>query len=203
MAKRTKIDRGADELARADARLARSARPVGDHPGFGAIAWASKVGDQPPLRTLCALVIAGGIAARSPRLFRAGLRMLAAHEVATLAKDFVKARVDRTRPRTARNHAERKPRAGRSRSKELRSFPSGHSSGSMAVARAFAREFPEYHLPAVAAAAAVAAAQVPRFTHYGSDVMAGLAIGAAAEAATDLVLAAAPPALPEAALEAS
>lgn len=203
MAKRSRLDEGADALTRADAALTRSARPAREASGFAAVAAIGKLGDQPPLRALCAVTFLAAIAARSPRLARAGLGMIAAHEVATLAKDLVKERIDRTRPKSAQSHRERRPRAGRSQSSDLRSFPSGHSAGAMAVAQAFAREFPEYRLPALAAAVAVAAVQVPRLTHYASDVVAGLALGAAAEAATGLLLDAVPSALPDAAAEAS
>ena len=72
---------------------------------------------------------------------------------------------------------------GRKRSKEETSFPSGHSAGAIAVARAFAREYPEYRAPALGAAGLIALAQIPRCAHYPSDVGAGLAVGVAAEAA--------------------
>ncbi len=47
------------------------------------------------------------------------------------------------------------------------------------------REYPEHAAPAYAAAAGVALAQIPRCAHYPTDVGAGLAIGAAAEAVVD------------------
>jgi membrane-associated phospholipid phosphatase len=109
--------------------------------------------------------------------------MLAAHTLATLAKDFVKHRVDRTRPRSVRKPGkDAKPRAGRDTAKEETSFPSGHSAGAAAVGRAFAREYPERSVPAYGGAAMLALAQIPRCAHYPTDVGAGVAIGLAAVA---------------------
>jgi membrane-associated phospholipid phosphatase len=143
----------------------------------------ASLGDQPPLRTLCAATIAAGLAGGDRRLARAGLRMLVAHTLATLAKDFVKHRVDRTRPRSkGRPGKDHVPRPGRHTAKEETSFPSGHSAGAAAVARAFARDYPEHAAPAYAAAGALALAQIPRCAHYPTDVGAGIAIGLAAEA---------------------
>ncbi|MEA3017860.1 MAG: hypothetical protein QOI38_2582 [Sphingomonadales bacterium] len=176
----------ADSIGEADAAAATAMAPYARLPWLEPLA---DLGDQPQLRTLCAAAIAAGLAAgRSskwgPRLARAGLRMLIAHEAATLAKDFVKRRVDRTRPRSLhRAGKDHRPRPGTSRAKEETSFPSGHSAGAAAVARAFAREFPEHAVPAAAAAGALALVQVPRCAHYPTDIAAGLAVGLLAEAA--------------------
>lgn len=179
---RRKIEQAADAVLQADGELAEAAADHRDNPAFQVLGWASDIGDQPQMRILSGLVIGGGLIARSPRLVRAGVRMLIAHETATFAKNLVKNRIDRVRPRSASSKDERKAKPGTSTQKEETSFPSGHSAGSMAVARAFVREFPEHRAPALGAAAAVAAAQIPRCAHYGSDVAAGMMLGAAAEA---------------------
>ena len=67
-------------------------------------------------------------------------------------------------------------------------FPSGHTAGAVAVARACARHYPPARAPAYAWAAGVAAAQVPRCAHYPSDVAGGALVGLAAEAAADRLL---------------
>ena len=147
-----------------------------------------KLGDQPELRTISAVVVAAGLLTADRRLARAGVRMLLAHEFATLAKDVIKRRIDRTRPRSASTHAQRKVKPGRNTAKEETSFPSGHSAGALAVARAFGREYPGLQAPALAAAGLVAAAQIPRLAHYPSDVAAGALLGLASEAAANLIV---------------
>jgi membrane-associated phospholipid phosphatase len=146
----------------------------------------SKLGDQPALRTLSVALIAAGILARNHRLARAGSRMIIAHEAATFAKDMVKTEVDRTRPRSAERTADIKPKKGKGTGKEETSFPSGHSAGAIAAARAFSREYPAYAPAALGAAAVIALLQIPRSAHYPTDVAAGLALGLVAEKATDL-----------------
>ncbi|HEX8363892.1 MAG TPA: phosphatase PAP2 family protein [Allosphingosinicella sp.] len=181
-----RLIRAAAAATEADAAAASAMRPYRDLPWLEPLA---DLGDQPQLRTLCVAAIAAGLAAgRSsgwgPRLARAGLRMLIAHEAATLAKDFVKRRIDRTRPRSLHRPGKtHRPKPGTSTAKEETSFPSGHSAGAAAVARAFSREFPEHGRAAAGAAGVLALVQVPRCAHYPTDIAAGLAVGLAAEAA--------------------
>lgn len=182
MSAKAKLRKASTKVASADAAVTdelsehRHSRPV------ELLGKASELGDQPQLRLISAMLVAGGLIARKPRLARAGLRMLIAHELATAAKNFVKRRVDRTRPRSAETRVQAKPKRGRHTAKEITSFPSGHTAGSLAVAQAFAREFPEYRGPALAVAGVVAVAQIPRCAHYPTDVGAGVLLGASAEA---------------------
>jgi membrane-associated phospholipid phosphatase len=167
----------------ADKAVAEAAAPYGGTPAMEALGHFASLGDQPPLRALCGAVIAIGLLRGDSRLAKAGVRMLAAHTLATLAKDFVKRRVDRTRPRNldkpGKHH---RPKPGRNEAKAETSFPSGHSAGAAAVALAFARDYPEHRGAAYGLGGALALAQIPRCAHYPSDVGAGLAIGVAAEA---------------------
>jgi membrane-associated phospholipid phosphatase len=71
---------------------------------------------------------------------------------------------------------------GGSRDPELRSFPSGHTAGAVAMARAVARDYPDTASAAYLAAAVVGALQIPRRAHFAGDVLAGAAVGIAAEA---------------------
>ena len=162
-------------------------KPYEETPAVAALNPLSKLGDQPQLRTAAGALILAGILSRSQRLARAGSRMIIAHEGATFAKEMIKTEVDRTRPRSANRKEEKKPRKGKHLSKELTSFPSGHSAGSIAAARAFSREFPEYGAAAVGAAGLIALLQIPRCAHYPTDVAAGLTIGLIAEKASDLL----------------
>jgi membrane-associated phospholipid phosphatase len=193
---RDDLDKAVKSTGRADARAASAMAPFQD------IKWlepVSDLGDQPQLRTLAAAAIAAGLAAGrraewGPRLARAGVRMLIAHQLATMAKNFVKHRVDRTRPRSRRRPGkDHRIEPGRKRSKEETSFPSGHAAGAAAVARAFAREFPEHRGAAAAAGGALALVQVPRCAHYPTDIAAGIAIGLCAEALVAALWPAPPP----------
>lgn len=180
-----KIRKTAKALGEADKAVADAVAPYVETPPVRAISWLSEVGDQPPLRTLCAAVVAAGLAGPDPRLMRGGVRMIAAHTLATAAKSAIKHRVDRTRPHKDKDAA-LKP--GRHRGKDYASFPSGHSAGAIAVARAYAREYPEHKAAALAGAGTVALAQIPRSAHYPTDVGSGLVIGWLTEALVDAVL---------------
>lgn len=147
----------------------------------------SELGDQPPLLTICGLVLAYGLVAGAPRATRGGAGMLGALLLATGTKTLIKGLVSRTRPNVLLDE-------GRYAVKPLgpgggpwKSFPSGHTAGSVAVARAAARAFPAYRWAFYSAAAAVAVAQIPRGAHYPADVIAGALIGVAAEGAADIL----------------
>lgn len=169
-----------------DNRAHEASESVADTRAGKALDWFSKLGDQPELRAIAGAMIIGGIFGANDRLTRAGSRMMIAHEAATLAKNAMKGWIDRTRPRSAKGASDRKPRKGNHQAKEMTSFPSGHSAGAIAAARAFAREYPEYGVAALAAAGLVATAQIPRRAHYPTDVAAGIAVGLLAEALVDL-----------------
>jgi membrane-associated phospholipid phosphatase len=186
--------RAHDVLMDADAAALDAVRPYRDSKGVEALSWYAKLGDQPQMLTLSGAVLALGVLRAERRMIRAGARMIASHLLATAAKNFIKHRIDRTRPRSATGADGHHMKPGRKRSKEETSFPSGHSAGATAVARAFAREYPDRALPALAAGGLIALAQIPRCAHYPTDVGAGIAIGLAAEAAVAAVLPAPPPA---------
>src|SRR5687768_16100709 len=93
-------DAAADATAveKADVKVAQAAAEVQDTPPIKGLAALAEIGDQPPLLALSALVAAAGLWRRDRRLMRAGIRMLAAEAVATVAKDVIKRSVARTRP---------------------------------------------------------------------------------------------------------
>lgn len=171
-----------------DAAVAEKVGPRGDTLAVQAVTLVSKSGDQPPMRALCAVVVVGGLVTGNPRLAGAGLRMLAAHTIATAAKNALKRRIDRTRPDARQHEHDHRIRPGNSVSHDETSFHSGHSAGAMAVGAAFARAFPDHGGSALGAAGAVALAQVPRRSHYLSDVVVGSAIGLISEAALNRLI---------------
>jgi membrane-associated phospholipid phosphatase len=178
-----RIKRAAKSVTAAEGKVAEATAEHRDNPVVEIISKLSEAGDQPPLRTVSGAMIAAGLLMRRQRWTRAGVRMLLAHELATAMKNFVKNRVDRTRPRSANGRQDSAARPGKATAKEQTSFPSGHTAGAVSVAQAFAREFPEHAVPARAAAGAIGIAQVPRCAHYPTDVGVGAVIGVAAEAA--------------------
>ena len=177
------LTKTAKSVTRAEKRVAEVAAEHRDTPPVEVLSKLSDAGDQPQLRWLSGGLFAAGLLTRRPRLARAGVRMLVAHEVATLVKNFIKNRVDRTRPRSADSAKDSEVRRGHRSSKEETSFPSGHTAGATAVAQAFAREFPEHQIAARAAAGVIGLAQIPRCAHYPTDVGVGALVGVAAEAA--------------------
>jgi membrane-associated phospholipid phosphatase len=176
-----RIDLAVSDVAAIDGRTLAGKR-------VGAFA---QLGDQPPLRLLCAVTIAAGAVRRDPKLMRTGLRMLAAHGVATGIKGFFKHRIDRTRPSDAMENKRYRLDRGDSHQSRLSSMPSGHSAGIAAVASAIAREYPAAAPVAGAGATAIVVAQLPAKNHFLSDVVVGTAIGLASEAAVSALMGAA------------
>lgn len=175
------------KVEKADIAVAEAAAPLRHTPPVKALGFLSEVADQPPLFAICAAVLAFGIANGRPRVARAGARMLAAEALATFLKSEIKHRVDRTRPRVLASGGRYRMEKGQSRDSAVSSFPSGHTAGAVAVARAVAREYPEARGAAYLAAGAIAAIQIPRCQHYVSDLAGGAALGIAAEAVVDRV----------------
>jgi len=138
----------------------------------------AEIGDQPPLVAISLGVIAAGLVGGHDRLRRTGFRMLTAHSLSTIAKLAGKGSIDRTRPGALNEKAYRLEK-GTSSDGRLRSMPSGHSAGIVAIAGAIAADYPRALIPAAAASVAVGAAQLPSRNHYLSDVVVGAAIGIA------------------------
>jgi membrane-associated phospholipid phosphatase len=173
-------------LLDADHQTQELFRPYADSRAVAALHPVSKLADQPQLRLLSGALLLAGLFARNRKLTNAGSRMILAHEAATFAKDMVKTEIDRTRPRSATSKTDKKLKTGKHEAKELTSFPSGHSAGAIAVARAFSREYPQYAVAAIGAAGLLALLQIVRSAHYPTDVAAGLGLGLVTEKATDL-----------------
>jgi membrane-associated phospholipid phosphatase len=169
-------------IAHADVETAKAVAPVRGTWPVRLLGAASEVADQPQLITLCAATFAAGLLLRDRRLADTGGRMLAAELIATGLKSLVKANVDRTRPYVVADGGEHVLEPGHSRESRDNSFPSGHTAGAVAVARAVARGYPDHAVAAYATAGSIAAIQIPRCRHYPSDLAAGAVVGLAAEA---------------------
>ena len=177
----------ANPVEKADVAVAKAMAPASRTPLVHALGTLSEIGDQPPMRILCAGVIAAGLLRGDVRLAGAGIRMLAAHSIATWAKTWVKNRVDRTRPAVLVEEGRYDMAPGTSGKHDESSFPSGHTAGAVAAAGALARVYPALRVPAYGTAALVALMQIPRCKHYPSDVGAGAALGLASAALVNAV----------------
>ncbi len=176
---------GLGRIERADVAVGEAAASARDGVAVRALGAISELADQPPLISICMGTLAAGLLLRNDRLARAGGRMLAAELLATGLKNLVKHRVDRTRPRVVDDGGGYRRRRGGDHASEQNSFPSGHTAGAVAVAGAFAREYPEHRAIACAAAIATGAIQLPRGQHYVSDIVAGAIVGLVAEVAIE------------------
>ncbi|WP_375404465.1 phosphatase PAP2 family protein [uncultured Sphingomonas sp.] len=174
------VKEAADAVERVDIAVTEAMDDYRDRPIVKALGFVSEIGDQPPLRALTLGASAVGAWMGNPRLTRAGIRMFAAHSLATGLKNLIKRSIDRTRPDHALDNHYRME-VGDSYKHELSSFPSGHTAGALAVTQALARDYPGSRIAGLAVTTAVAAIQVPRCKHFVSDIVAGAAIGWAAE----------------------
>jgi len=172
-------------LEEADVAIAAYTATGKDHPAVRTLGALSEVGDQAPLVALSGALAAYGLIAGDPRAVSAGTRMLASLALASFIKTGLKHMVARTRPNVLLDEGRYETRPFGSDKGSWHSFPSGHTAGSVAVARAIGRAYPATRPAAYASAAAVALAQIPRGAHYPSDVAAGALIGIVAAAAID------------------
>lgn len=164
------------KVERTDLKVARKASIAKDDSVGKWTRRFAEIGDQPPLVAISLGVIAAGLVGGHERLRRTGFRMLTAHSLSTLFKLAGKDSIDRTRPGALNEKAYRFEK-GTSRDGRLRSMPSGHSAGIVAVAGAIAADYPRAIIPVTAASVAVAAAQLPSRNHYLSDIIVGAGIG--------------------------
>ena len=178
-----------NKLEQADLAVAGELLPFSENALVQAIGTVSDLSDQEPLYAASAAVIGTGVILRDDWTAQTGLRMLAAHLLATGLRGMVKQTVDRTRPDAAASRGHYEAAIGDRYESDFNSFPSGHTAGAVAVARLVARRYPNSGLLALGLAGASAAAQVLRSKHYLTDVAAGAAIGWLAEELLHLLLA--------------
>jgi membrane-associated phospholipid phosphatase len=184
----SKAIRTAKKLHRVDRKVGEKAATERDAWPLRALAAVNELSDQPPLIAFSCATLIAGLALRREDLVRGGARMLASHLLATAIKTAVKRSVDRTRPHSVDDGYDYRLEQGESRSHHYSSFPSGHTAGAVAVARAATRVWPGASPAAELTAAAIGAMQLPIGKHYAGDVLAGAAIGLAAEVIVDAVV---------------
>lgn len=169
-------------VERVDVAVAQAIAPIRQARSVRILGAISELADQPPLAAISSSVFFYGLFRGDRALAETGGRMLVAHLLSTAIKSAIKARVVRTRPHLIVEGREYDMHAGERDTHPLNSFPSGHTAGAVAVARAVVRGHPARRSSAYALAAGAALIQIPRCAHYPSDVAAGAAIGVATEA---------------------
>lgn len=173
--------------ARAEAAVSHRLARHRDEPVARVAGALAELGDQPQMILTALGTIGAGLATRRADLTRGGARMLAAHLTATAMKSAIKHRIDRSRPEHEMAGHAHTAQAGSSDEHELNSFPSGHTAGAVAAARAVSRDVEGAAVPATLVAGAIAATQPATGSHHLSDVIAGAMIGWLAEALVSAV----------------
>lgn len=181
------IERAAKTVETADRDVTLKAAEQRDRPVVKAVGFLAEIGDQPQLVATSIGTAVIGLIARRPDMIRGGVRMLAAHAAATFVKSAIKSSVDRTRPEKAIEDGKAKFEPGDSDDHDQTSFPSGHTAGAVAVARAVSRDIDGAGAPAAIITGMVAAAQPINGKHYLSDLVVGAAVGWIAEALVSAV----------------
>ncbi len=181
------IERAAKTVEAADRGVTLKAAEQRDRPAVKAVGFLAEIGDQPQLVATSIGTAVIGLIARRPDMIRGGVRMLAAHAAATFVKSAIKSSVDRTRPEKAIEDGKAKFEPGDSDDRDQTSFPSGHTAGAVAVARAVSRDIDGAGAPAAIITGMVAAAQPINGKHYLSDLVVGAAVGWIAEALVSAV----------------
>ncbi|MEG3167799.1 phosphatase PAP2 family protein [Sphingomonas sp. LB3N6] len=181
------IKQAAKAVAKADRDVTHKAAEHRDKPVVKATGFLAEIGDQPQLVVTSIGTVVIGLISRRPDVIRGGVRMLAAHAAATFVKSAIKSSIDRTRPATAIEDGKARFEPGKSDAHEQTSFPSGHTAGAVAVARAMSRDVDGAGAPAALISSAVAAAQPVNGKHYLSDLVVGAAVGWVAEALVSAV----------------
>jgi len=182
-----KTKEAAKVVEKADREATHKAAKHRDEPLVKATGFLAEIGDQPQLVATSIGTVVIGVLARRPDVIRGGVRMLAAHAAATFVKSAIKASIDRTRPEKAIEDGNARFEPGESRDHDQNSFPSGHTAGAVAVARAVSRDIQGAGGPAALISGAVAAAQPVNGKHYLSDLVVGAAVGWIAEALVSAV----------------
>lgn len=176
------------KVEEADVEISQSISGWKDTAPVEALGWLGKMTDQPPLYAFIGGVAAAALIRRDTKLLRTSARMLVAHWLGIRAKNAVKGAVDRTRPQMLIEEGRYEAGKGEREDKAFSSFPSGHTVGALALARAIMRDYPEHAAAGYATTVAAAVARIAKCDHFASDTLAGAVIGYAAEETASAVL---------------
>lgn len=171
-----------------DAAVADALIPHTEKAAIRALGAVSDLSDQEPLYAAAAGVLTTAVIMRDGPTWRTGTRILASHLLATALRGVVKKMVDRTRPEAAARRGDYVLREGKRYESDFNSFPSGHTAGAVAFALSVSRDNRGARWPAGSLAILAGAAQILRSRHYVTDVVAGAAIGIAADALIDAMI---------------
>ena len=133
-----------------------------------------KLGNGGTLIALSLLVLGTGLYLKRRSLTRLGWDSLLAHGVVALVVNGLKHVIGRPRPRLTHSGGWQ---WWPSLDSGLDSFPSGHTSASVAVVTVFARALPRFNWVPFAVVAWVGASRIWRGSHFPSDVVAGMVTG--------------------------
>ena len=133
-----------------------------------------KLGNGGTLVTISLVLLGIGYMAKRQPLTRVALDSLLAHGVVAILVNGLKHIIGRPRPRLTHSGGWQ---WWPSLDSGLDSFPSGHTSATVAVVTVLARALPRYRWVPFALAAWVGASRVWRGSHFPGDVVAGMVLG--------------------------
>ena len=133
-----------------------------------------KLGNGGTLITISVVLLAAGYFLKRSTLMRVALDSLLAHGVVAILVNGLKHIIGRPRPRLTHSGGWQ---WWPSLDSGLDSFPSGHTSATVAVVTVLARALPRFRWVPFALAVWVAASRVWRGSHFPGDVVAGMVLG--------------------------
>ncbi len=161
-------------LLQVDVQLARAIQKI-DEPWLEQLGLIGQwLGDWRVLLGVSGILLALGTAWSQAGLRQVGLSTLIAHAYAAGAVQALKHLIGRARPRLTQ---ESSLLIGPNFDSGFDSFPSGHTTASVAIAIVLARRFPRVSWLAYGIAAVIAVSRVIKGSHFPVDVLAGVCLG--------------------------
>jgi undecaprenyl-diphosphatase len=161
-------------LFQLDVPLARWIQNI-DEPWFEMVGRVGQgLGDWRSLLGISGIVLLLGALRRDASLRQTGVATLLAHGYAALAVQLLKHLIGRSRPRLTHGSS---LIIGPNFDSGFDSFPSGHTTASIAIAMVLARRFPRYGWVAYGVAGVIAVSRVIKGSHFPGDVLAAVCVG--------------------------